>query len=206
MQKFLNFFFLSSFACVSLSIMAEDSNATSVENEEKTIETSVENEKKAVETNGQTQIVQYEKYTNIENGYSIEYPSNWKKSDVPHLDLVLFAPTEKNDKTHASLNVFSEKIGAEISLEYFFSESTNNLTSALKDVKIEKTGTTLFNGISAKWIQYTHTMQGIKLRVLQYFIVSGKTIYLITFSDSDEDFEKYHSDSEQIANTFQLLK
>ena len=129
------------------------------------------------------QTVQLEKYINSEKGYSIEYPSDWKKNDVPQLDLVLFAPTQKNDdKPHASMNIVSEKVGSGINLEQFYSESANNLTTALKDVQVEKTGSIQLNGTTSKWMLYTHVMQGVKFRVLQYFIVADETIFLMTFS------------------------
>lgn len=199
MQKFLKFFFISSFTYTSLALMAENNTQTSVQKGK----TTLQNGSTTLQDN---QITQFEKYTNPEKGYSIEYPTNWKKSDVPQLDFVLFAPTGKNDKTHASINVVSEKVGSDINLELFFNESTKNLTSALKDVKIEKTGTAFLNGTPAKWVQYTHNIQGITFKVLQYFIVSGESIYLLTYSASEEDFNKFRPDSEQIANTFKLVK
>lgn len=213
MQKLLNLCLLCTLTSVPFVAMAEENNAqttvqtlvqtpvkkTEGNNAQTTIQT-------PVEKNGQTQIAKFEKYTNTEKGYSLEYPSDWKKSDVPQLDFVLFAPTENNERAHASLNVVSEKVGMEINLEQFFNESTKNLASALKEVKIEKTGSAKLNGIEAKWVQYTHVLQGMTFRVLQYFIVSSETIYLITFSASEEDFDKYRKDAEHIASTFKILK
>jgi hypothetical protein len=180
---------LCSFTCCSFVAIAEEKAAF------------------ATEKNEQTQTVQLEKYTNSEKGYSIEYPSDWKKNDVPQLDLVLFAPTQKNDdKPHASMNIVSEKVGPGINLEQFYSESANNLTSALKDVQVEKTGSIQLNGTTSKWMLYTHVMQGVKFRVLQYFIVAEETIFLMTFSASDEDFNQYRQDFENIASTFKVFK
>jgi hypothetical protein len=159
----------------------------------------------AAESNGNTQTVQLEKYTNAEKGYSIEYPSDWKKNDVPQLDLVLFAPTkEAGEMPHASVNIVSEKVGKGIHLEQFYSESVSNLSTALKEVQVEKSGTAELNGITGKWIQYTHVMQGVKFKVLQYFVVADETIFLITFSSSADDFEQYRPDFEKIANSFKV--
>lgn len=145
------------------------------------------------------------KYTNSETGYSLDYPSDWKKNDVPQLDLVLFAPfKEKDDKPLASMNVISEKVGNGINLEQFYSQSAANLSTALKEVNVEKTGTSMLNGTPTKWMQYSHVMQGVKFTVIQYFIVSNENIYLITFSAAADDFEKYRADFERIANSFTL--
>ena len=151
------------------------------------------------------QTAQLEKYTNAEKGYSIEYPSDWKKNDVPQLDLVLFAPAkETGEMPHASVNIVSEKVGKGISLEQFYSESAANLATALKEVQVEKSGTADLNGVTGKWIQYTHVMQGVKFKVLQYFIVGDETIFLITFSSTADEFEQYRSQFEQIANSFKV--
>jgi len=148
-----------------------------------------------------------EKYTNTEKNYTITYPSTWKKTDVPRLDLVLFAPPKASDEsTHASMNVVSEKVGPGISLEQFYSESAANLASALKDVVVEKNGNKDLNGVPTKWIQYTHVMQNIKFRVLQYFIVAQDTVFLLTFSTVADSFDSYREEFDAIANSFVLGK
>lgn len=192
MQKILNLFLICSFSCAPLALTAEGNNEQQPQVQ--------------AEKSEQTQTLQFEKYTNAEKGYSIEYPADWKKNDVPQLDLVLLAPNEKDSRTHASMNIVSEKVGPEISLERFYTESANNLSSALKDVKVGKSGTASLNGTPSKWIQYTHVMQGVSFEVLQYFVVADETIYLLTFSSSDEDFEKYRSDFVHMANTFKITK
>lgn len=144
-------------------------------------------------------------YTNTEKGYSLEYPSDWKKSDVPQLDLVLFAPSkENNENPHASANIVSEKVGGSITLEQFYSESAANLKSALKDVQVEKSGSSALSGVPSKWVLYTHVLQGVKFRVMQYFVVAEETIFLITFSSSAQDFDYYRPDFERIANSFKI--
>jgi hypothetical protein len=151
--------------------------------------------------------VTQEKYTNAQKNYTIEYSSKWKKGDVPQLDLVLFAPdTSGKTQPTASINVVSENVGAKVPLQTFFDESLTNLKSTLKDVQIENKGEASLNGTPSKWVSYTHVMQNIKLRVLQYFVVSGETIYLITFSAADDDFQNYKKEFEQIASTFTITK
>lgn len=160
----------------------------------------------AEEKTQQSQTAALEKYTNTEKGYTIEYPLDWKKSDIPQLDIVLFAPSRGNDqKAHASMNIVSEKVGKGISLDQFYSESAANLTSALKDVQVEKNGSAQLNSTTSKWMLYTHIMQGVKFRVLQYYIVANETIYLITFSTTATDFDGYRQDFENIVNSFKIV-
>lgn len=148
-----------------------------------------------------------EKYTNAQKHYSIEYSSKWKKGDVPQLDLVLFAPdTTGKAQPTASINVVSENVGTIVPLQTFFDESLNNLKSTLKEVQIDNKGDASLHGTPSKWVSYTHVMQNIKFRVMQYFVVSGDTIYLITFSDVDDDFQNYKKEFEQIASSFTITK
>jgi hypothetical protein len=188
MQKFLKFFLICSFTFCSFAANAQ----------ENTEQMQAEKKPQATAT--------FETFNNAETNYSVEYPSNWQKNDVPQLDLVLLAPSENDARAHASMNIVSEKVGPEINLDRFYNESANNLSSALKEVKVEKSGSSTLNGVQSKWIQYTHVMQGIKFRVLQYFIVANDAIYLMTFSASEEDFDKYRSEFEHIASTFKITK
>lgn len=151
--------------------------------------------------------VTIEKYTNTEKHYSIQYPSNWKRNDVPKLDFVLFAPQlGEETNTYASMNIVSEKVGPGITLNQFYTESVANLSSALKDVTVDKNGDTLINNIPAKWVLYSHVMQNIKLQVLQYFIVANETVYLLTFSSSADSFQDYQTSFENIADSLHITK
>lgn len=197
MKKIINLFIFCSFSCASFAVMAEEA----------TVQAPVEKtEQTPIEKKTPIQSLKLETYTNAEKGYSIDYPIEWKKNDVPQLDLVLLAPSEKDERAHASMNIVSEKVGPEINLERFYNESANNLSSALKDVKVDKSGTASLNGTQSKWIQYTHVMQGVTFKVLQYFVVANDTIYLLTFSAAEPDFDKYRAEFEQIVNTFKITK
>lgn len=149
--------------------------------------------------------IQQEHYVNAEKGFGIDYPSNWKKSDIPQLDLILFAPsTNENGFPHASMNIVSEKVGSEVTLEQFYKESADNLQKALKEVQVQKTGSSNINGTPSKWLLYTHNMQGVTFRVIQYFVVANGSIYLITFSAADEAFDRYLPTFEEILRSFKV--
>lgn len=159
------------------------------------------------ETQTPAQAVKLEKYSNSEKGYSIEYPSTWKKTDVPQLDIALFAPSiGEANSPRASLNIVSDNVGVIVPLNTFYNESVNNLKESLKEVKIENSGTATINGVESKWVIYTHVMQNVKFRVLQYFIASDKSVYLITFGAVDQDFDHYKAEFEEIVKTFTIAK
>jgi len=158
------------------------------------------------ETPKTTPASKIEKYENKEKNYAIDYPAQWLKKDLPKLDLVLFAPPkEPNAQPLASMNIVAEKIDTPVTLEIFYKESIDNLSSALKDVSVIKSGETKFQNVASKWVQYSHEMQGMKFEVLQYFIVNGDMIYLITFSSTAENYAEYRPLFELIASSFRLL-
>jgi hypothetical protein len=151
------------------------------------------------------QPAQQEHYVNAEKGFALDYPANWKKSDIPQLDFILFAPsTQANGFPHASMNIVSEKVGAEVTLEQFYKESADNLQKALKDVNVEKSGSSNLSGVPVKWLLYTHNMQGVTFRVIQYFVVANESIYLITFSAANDAFDSYLPAFEEILRSFKL--
>lgn len=148
-----------------------------------------------------------EKFTNKEKMYSIDYPADWQKREVPSIDFVLFAPPKGTDaQIHASMNVIAEKVNPPVTLNQFYTESVNNITTELKDVKMEGSGEATLNGTGSKWVLYSHKMQDISFKVLQYFIVVGERVYLLTFSALENDFATYRPDFDQIANSFHIIK
>lgn len=147
-----------------------------------------------------------EKYINEEKGYSIEYPKDWQKQEIPRLDIVLLSPPKSEEaQTHATMNLVSETIGDTINLDQFYNESVKHLTKELKEAKIEKTGDLNIHGVPSKWIQYSHQMMDTNFRVLQYFLVAHGNVYLITFSAIADDFDHFNPTYQKIAASFQEL-
>jgi hypothetical protein len=148
-----------------------------------------------------------EKYVNSEKHYEIEYPKQWQRKEAPRFDLILFI-TAKNtqNEIHATMNILSEYVGPSVTLDRFYSESLANLVAELKDTKVESSGERTLHDVPSKWVIYTHTLHGLKLRVLQYFIVANDYIYLMTFSALADEFSEYLPDFEKIAASFRMLK
>lgn len=147
-----------------------------------------------------------EKYVNEEKGYSIEYPKDWHKQEIPRLDIVLLSPPkDAESQSHATMNLVSENVGEKVTLDQFYAESVKHLTAELQEVKIEKTGDLTIHGVPSKWIEYSHKMVDTHFRVLQYFLIAQENIYLMTFSATTEDFEHFRSTYESIATSFREL-
>ena len=193
MNKFLIYFFL----CLVLATFPFVYSIYSQET--KTEEDILSTEKKAHP--------EVETYVNKEKKYVIQYPSSWQtRPKTENFDLILVAPPI-GAETHvsATMNMLSEFVGPSLTLDQFFDENIPNITTELKEAKVEATGAQIINGAPLKWALYTHTMNNLKLRVLQYFIIANETAYLITFSSIADDFNFYKNQFEAIAQSFHLL-
>lgn len=146
-----------------------------------------------------------ERYVNEEKQYSIEYPKEWQKQELPSLDIVLFSPAKgETSQAHATMNVVSEKVGGSVTLDQFYAESVKHLTTELQEVQVENSGELNLGGLPSKWILYNHVMLNTKFRVLQYFFVAQGTVFLLTFSAPAEDFEQYRQVFDNIASSFRI--
>lgn len=146
-------------------------------------------------------------YVNKDKKYEIQYPKIWQSRPVPeNFDLVLVAPPKASEKQiSASMNLLAEFIGSSFNLEQFYNENIPGIVNELKEAKIENSGKRVINGIPAKWVLYTHTMNNLTLRVLQYFIIANQYAYLITFSAIADEFSLYQDEFGKIASTFRVF-
>jgi hypothetical protein len=151
--------------------------------------------------------LQQETYVNKEKKYEIQYPKSWQTRATPNqFDLVLIAPPLPGEnQISGTMNIISEKIGSAFTLEEFFNENIPNITTELKDAHVEKIGNQSLHGVPSKWALYSHKMNNLTLKVLQYFIVANEHAYLLTFSAIDEEFPAYKKEFEKIAESFRLL-
>lgn len=147
-----------------------------------------------------------ERYVNEEKGYSIEYPKNWHKQDMPRLDIVLLSPPQSSaPQARATMNIVSETLEGDITLNQFYNSSVQHLTNELKEIKVENSGDLNIHGIPSKWIEYSHKMMETNFRVLQYFLVVKNNIFLMTFSAVSEDFDHFLPIYKNIAASFKEL-
>jgi hypothetical protein len=144
-------------------------------------------------------------YTNDAKKYSVDYPGAWQKKEISNLDLFLFAPLKNSlQEAPASINIISEKVGQDVSLNKFYTESVANLVRELKDVKIEKSGEQTTDRVTAKWIQYSHQIMSINFRVMQYFYVENGNLYVVTFSAPSAVFDSYRPDFDVVMNSLKF--
>lgn len=152
------------------------------------------------------QVLNWSQYTNTQKNYGIDYPAQWEKKEIPSLDLVVFSPIkDEKNPVHGSMNTIAEKMEEPISLDQFFSESITNLSEELQEFNKENEGKWELDGQPAKWIEYSHVMEGMQFRVIQYFMISNDMVYLLTFSAPEADFARDRPIFNQIAHTFHFL-
>lgn len=146
------------------------------------------------------------RYNNEVKNYQLDYPTAWQRKDLQQLDLFLFAPLKTPEQeVPANINIISEKVGPEFTLDKFYTQSVTNLLKQLTDINIEKSGDINIDGTQAKWIQYKHRVMSVNLKVMQYFFMDDNILYLITMSAPVDDFDKFQPEFNTIMKSFHFM-
>jgi hypothetical protein len=143
-------------------------------------------------------------YTNKDKKYSFDYPSTWEKKDsLKELDIMVLAPIETpQDDFRQNVSIISGKLQEPVTLDEFYAGNLENLKNSLADFKLEDEGNAKINGILSKWVNYTHTLEKLDLKVMQYFLVIGNYVYVLTCTAEAGKFDRYQEPFSNVVKSF----
>lgn len=146
-------------------------------------------------------------FNEFEKDYKITLPENWQvQRGFMGLDVFAAAPFENKEVgSRANISVISTEGDQELTLDQYFNLNIENLKSKLSDFKQIESGKAMLSGTEARKLVYSHQMNGLDIKVIQYFILKGKKGYVITCAASADVFPKYADTFERSVRTFQLL-
>lgn len=145
------------------------------------------------ETKSDSQILSYE---NSLYGLSLEYPSNWqKKENVGKALLVLSTPAGDN----VNLMVQGQR-SQNLTLEYYNQISMEQLAD-LAVSSLEERETTL---AGEPGYQVTYTINNGTLKLWQVWMIKDNLAYLLTYTASAGNFDKYLSDVQAMVGSFRV--
>lgn len=140
-----------------------------------------------------------------EKGYEIELPENWRaEKNFMGVDVFASAPDLK-ETSLANISVISDAISDNISLDQYFAENVKELEKTLSNFHIIESGDASFEGVKGKKIAYTHALDKLKIKVIQYYVVNKGHCYIITTAADDQEFAKYADIFEKSVKSFKLL-
>ncbi len=147
-------------------------------------------------------------YNNSNYGIKIKYPQNWQRQDIENAitsEVVAFLSPKDNHadnfQEHLSISVedFSGTL-AEYSDE-FKNEIQNNFTQA----KILNESTTTLANKPALKLVFTTKNQKNRLKNLQVWTLKDDRAYVITYTGTIDDYDKFVETAEKMINSFQIV-
>lgn len=153
-------------------------------------------------------IAQENLYVNAAKHYSIQFPSNWvqRPNDNGGFDVMYMSPpTGLEGISQASVSVITSTIPPGSSLNNFVDLNMGQLRS-MPGFNMNNIGDALVQGVEVKIVDYNYQDQyGHPQSVRQYFMIYGRTAYLITMSASTDAYGDYAPAFTSILGTFRFI-
>jgi hypothetical protein len=147
-------------------------------------------------------------YLNLKRGICITYPSNWIKEEGPIATgfQVLF-----RSPLSGSVNVFVEPLSASATVEQYYQGCLIGESQQGVRPTILEQGQAAISGQPALRRFYTGTAPSFlavpatfKPLYLQYFIVSGSKGYVVTYTATAQEYDKFLPTVQQMIGTLQV--
>ena len=129
------------------------------------------------------------------DNYSITIPSLWlaQRTDSATV-FILYSPIEENDTFQENVNLTVEKLPSKYSVKAYLKAGREVLKKLYANFKLIEEGDDyqIFSG----------ELNGIALQQMQFVSISGTEAYVLTFSSTPEDFDRYAETFKAIYSTF----
>lgn len=144
---------------------------------------------------------------NEEKSFTVKLPVDWTVDKTREdVDLVAVAPpSDEEDLFRENMNVVSTELTGEISREEFYRLNQETVERLLTDFDLEDMQEVDIGGKKGQKISYSHRIGPVNLNVIQYLLLDGLKVYVITFTSDSFDYANSKEQFEQIASTFALV-
>ena len=129
------------------------------------------------------------------DNYSITVPSLWlaQRTDSATV-FILYSPIEENDTFQENGNLTVEKLPSKYSVKAYLKAGREVLKKLYANFKLIEEG--------ADYQIFSGELNGIALQQMQFVTISGTEAYVLTFSSTPEDFDRYADTFKAIFSTF----
>lgn len=137
-------------------------------------------------------------YENKQYNFSLSIPV-WRvlKENEWNFETLLYAPQNDNIRENIWISVQTPQI--ETSLEDYYNNTINWLWTIISDDDIE------INWIKWKNIIYTTESWNIKIKAQQTFMIYWNIVYVIQYTATEDTFQSYINDVNQVRDSFKVL-
>lgn len=152
--------------------------------------------------------MEYQNYNNQVNGFSMQYPKDWKveENSSPGIIVNMLNPnpdTDNGNRFAANVNVVSEDTG-KLSLADYIVLSKKVLVNSFTDYKSVTEKNKTVNGKEAVIIEATYQMGVYQLHNLQMFIVYNGKAFVVTGTSLNSAWDNYKNILETVISSFAL--
>ena len=139
--------------------------------------------------------------------FSIEAPAGWTKTDTTMMGfqtvMMMSEQEGPGDNFRENINVVTEKTGS-TSFSNYMDMTEKNIAKMLTNYKEKDIRDITVDGVPAKEIQYSHTMQGYNFDVNAVILIKNGIAYVITASVEEGKMRKWQSDIDKTIASFHV--
>jgi hypothetical protein len=136
--------------------------------------------------------------------FEIDVPPGWQAlRDLGMMRVAVVSPQEgATDSFQENVNVVLDGLPPGMTWEAYEQRSLAQMQQGMADFATVESGEVEVGAHSATRSIYEHTLNGRRLRVLNYTIREGDRVYVITGSAPADTFERYASTFDDVARSF----
>jgi len=151
----------------------------------------------------------YLTYTSRKNKLSIKYPSSWNKLEGIQGTIIAFRrPKENNsEKFLENLNIVIEELSEKdkkATLDQYFKAGLAALKEIFPTLEVVSSFDTTLANNPARRNLYNYSVSGLHLKLMQMFMIVNAKVYIISYTASEENYEKYLPTINAMIDSFKL--
>ncbi|MEF2146148.1 MAG: DcrB-related protein [Desulfovibrionaceae bacterium] len=146
----------------------------------------------------------FKEYKDLEQGFSIGYPEDWKELHGMGT-LVTFAHPDENAKGRPNFGVTTEALKVAVTPDEYLENAKSVMVKVMPGFEfLEQTSETI-NGENGVRFKYDIEVDGQKLTLLGFAVIKNNTAYVVTGGCKQEQFEENVGTFDKAGRSLRIL-
>ena len=149
----------------------------------------------------------YKTYTNTYFLYSVDYPESWRVKELSKTAIISSPFESKQDAFAENVEIVAEdlsRVPAQPTLIDYYRKAVGGAGRLLPGFKLLEEAQTVWMGRNAVVNLYTMTDKGKTFRRRALTFMAGHTVYVMTYSAVDSEYDTYLPQAERIMKSIQV--
>jgi hypothetical protein len=132
------------------------------------------------------------RYYNKKYSFSIKLPAGWEINEGERQTVVLAVKSDlaQNDVFPENINIVASEIPEGMNIESYLNMQINGIKVILEKMADLEKGFMKIDKKDSAWVSYLYKIADINFIAKSYFVISGKTVFTITFVADKSDYKK----------------